>query len=139
VGIGNNGGDPGIWLSDTTVPINFSGLTVSGGNNAFRIGQCSNGNRTGKCVSNNIVFSNVNGSGNLNSASGPCMDITGQSYWIWLRDFGCTGNAVRATGGRFSNAAAAILVDGAGNQGNGLINIKDTNLASGGIKITGYY
>src|SRR4029077_4656458 len=33
--------------------------------------------------------------------------------------------------------AAAILVDGAANQGNGLINIKDANLASGGIKVTG--
>jgi hypothetical protein len=136
-GIGNTGGDPGIWLSDTTVPINISGLTISGGNHAFIIGQCSNGNKTGTCASNNIVFSNVNGSGNLNSSSGPCMDITGQSYWIWLRDFGCSGNAVQATGGRFANAAAAILIDGAANQGNGLINIKDANLANGGIKIIG--
>src|SRR6266404_692683 len=49
-GIGNNGGVPGIWLSNTTVPINISGLTISGGNNAFKIGICSNGDRTGTCV-----------------------------------------------------------------------------------------
>jgi len=136
-GKGTTGGSPGIWLSDTTVPINISGLTISGGDRAFLVGQCSNGDRTGVCASNNIVFSGVNGSGNNSSASGPCMDITGQSYWIWLRDFGCGGNAVLATGGRLSNQAAAILIDGAANQGNGLINIKDANLAAGGIKIVG--
>jgi hypothetical protein len=135
--MGNVGGDPAIWLSGTVAPINISNLTVGGGNRAFLIGQCSSGDRTGVCASNNIVFTGVSGSGNLVPTSGPCMDITGQSYWIWLRDFGCTGNAVQATGGRFANNAAAILIDGAANQGNGLITIKDSNIASGGIKITG--
>jgi hypothetical protein len=136
-GIGISSGDPTFWLSGTTEPINVSNLHGGGGARFILIGQCSNGDRTGRCVVNNVVFSNVNGSGNFNSGSGPCTDITGQSYWIWLRDFGCVGNAVQATAGRFADNAAAILIDGASNQGNGLITIKDSNLASGGIKVKG--
>jgi hypothetical protein len=133
-GIGISNGDPTFWLSGTTEPINISNLSGGGGARFILIGQCSNGDRTGRCAPNNIVFSNVNGSANFNSGSGPCTDVTGSAYWIWFRDFGCIGNATLASGGRFSNQAAAMLFDGTGNAGMGLVFVKDANFAGGGIK-----
>jgi hypothetical protein len=135
-GIGISNGDPFVWLSSTTEPINISNLAGGGGARFALLGECSNGtDRTGTCVVNNDVFNNVHGIANFNSGSGPCVDITGQSYWIWMRDIGCVGNAVLA--GPTANNAAAILIDGAANQGNGLISITDANLSTGGIKIVG--
>jgi len=77
-----------------------------------------------------------NDTGNLNAlpGNGPCTDITGATFWIWLRDFGCSGLATVATGGRFADNAAAVLIDGSGNNGNGFIYISDSNFALGGIK-----
>jgi hypothetical protein len=133
-GRGVNGGSPAFWLSHTTEPINFSNLQSSGGTRALLVGMCSDGSQTGTCASNNIVFSNVNGNIQTTGSAGPCAEVTGTSYWIWFRDFACTGNGTKATGGRFANNAAALLLDGTGNSGMGLIFVKDANFGSGGIK-----
>jgi len=74
------------------------------------------------CQSSSITLEND--SGLLNTAvntNGPCTDITGSSFWIWMRDYGCGGMGYLSSGGIKANKAAAILIDGTGNSGNGLI------------------
>lgn len=134
-GTGSFAGDPAIWISGVTEPIYIANLNGGGGARFMLLGQCFNGDRTGTCAVNSEVFENVSGAGNFNSGSGPCTDITGTSYWLWFRDYGCAGNAVNAAGGYSSNQAAAFLLDGTGNGGNGLVTIRDSNLSSGGIKV----
>jgi hypothetical protein len=125
---------PAIWLSGTQQPIYIANIGFKYPERAVVIGECSNGNRSGKCGVTGVVLENVGSLIQQNPTSGPCTDITGGSFWIWLRDYGCAGNAYKAAGGRFANNAAAILIDGTGNSGNGLIHISDSNLAGGGIK-----
>src|SRR5260370_786101 len=55
-GIGISSGDPTFWLSGSTEPINISNLHGGGGARFILIGQCSNGDRTGSGVVNNVVF-----------------------------------------------------------------------------------
>jgi hypothetical protein len=124
---------PGIWLSGTQSPIHISNLGFVYPKRAVVIGECSNGDRTGTCGVSGVTLDNVTGQTRGQPDSGPCTLITGSSFWIWLRDYGCIGNG-NATGGRFADNAAAILIDGKGNPGNGLIHISNSNLAGGGIK-----
>jgi hypothetical protein len=134
-GTGTVAGDPGFWFSSTNIAINVTNIGAGGGNRGILIGQCSNGGRTDTCQATNITFtSDTSSVNNAVSTAGPCTDITGGSFWIWFRDFGCTGNAVGATSPTNDNAAA-ILVDGRTSSGIGLITIKDSNLAGGGIKV----
>jgi hypothetical protein len=133
-------GDPSFWLSNTNQAINISNIAGGGGNRFAVIGLCSDGiTQNGQCQTTNAVFTSVSGSVNTSSGSaGPCATITGGSFWIWFRDFGCSGNASGASDGLTANNAAAILIDGTGgNSGNGLITIRDSNLANGGIKSIG--
>jgi hypothetical protein len=125
---------PSIWLSGLQEPWNFMNIEFEYPGRGVVIGECSNNLRTGRCGVSNQTFQNVAGEIQQNRTSGPCTDITGGTFWIWLRDYGCGGNAYHAAGGITANNAAAILIDGTGNAGNGLIHISDTNLAGGGIK-----
>jgi len=124
---------PVIWLSATQLAHYFSNLGFSYAGRSVVIGECSNHARSG-CGVSGVVLDNVTSLIMNKPTSGPCTDITGGSFWIWLRDYGCSGNAYNAAGGRFANNAAAILIDGTGNSGNGLIHINDANIAGGGIK-----
>jgi hypothetical protein len=147
IGEGNHGSGPnahkprvemgtattGIWLSGTQQPIHISNLGFVYPKRAVVIGECSNGDRTGTCGVSGVVLDNVSGQTRGQPDGGPCTLITGSSFWIWLRDYGCIGNG-NATGGRFADNAAAILIDGKGNPGNGLVHISNSNLAGGGIK-----
>jgi len=128
------GKGPAIWLSGTQQPIHIANLGFQYPQRGVVIGECSNGNRTGICGVSGAVLDNVTAGLANQLNSGPCTDITGGSFWIWLRDYGCGGNAYNAAGGRFANNAAAVLIDGTGNSGNGLIHISDSNFAGGGIK-----
>jgi len=131
---GNQNNDqPAIWLSATQLPHNFSNLAFAYPGRSVVIGECSNHARSG-CGVAGVVLDNVTSLIMNRPASGPCTDITGGSFWIWLKDYGCSGNAYNAAGGRFANNAAAVLIDGTGNPGNGLIHISDSNFAGGGIK-----
>jgi hypothetical protein len=125
---------PAIWLSGTQQPMHFSNLGFAYPGRAVVIGECSNGDRSGRCGVSGAVFESVSSLLMQHPNSGPCTDITGGSFWLWFRDYGCGGNAYAAAGGRFANNAAAILIDGTGNSGNGLIHINDSNFAGGGIK-----
>jgi len=131
---GNENNDqPAIWLSATQLAHNFSNLAFAYPGRAVVIGECSNRARSG-CGVSGAVLDNVSSVIMNRPTSGPCTDITGGSFWIWLKDYGCSGNAYNAAGGRFANNAAAVLIDGTGNSGNGLIHISDSNFAGGGIK-----
>jgi len=131
---GNQNNDqPAIWLSATPLAHNFSNLAFAYPGRSVVIGECSNHARSG-CDVAGVVLDNVTSLIMNRPASGPCTDITGGSFWIWLKDYGCSGNAYNAAGGRFANNAAAVLIDGTGNPGNGLIHISDSNFAGGGIK-----
>jgi hypothetical protein len=125
---------PAIWLSGTQQPIHIANFGFQYPQRGVVIGECSDGSRKGTCGVSGVVLDNVTTELANRPDSGPCTDLTGGSFWIWLRDYGCGGNAYHAAKGRFANNAAAILIDGAGNFGNGLIHITDTNLAGGGIK-----
>jgi hypothetical protein len=126
---------PAIWISGTQQPQYIANLGFQYPGRAVVIGECSNGIRTGTCGVSGVVLDNVSSLITTRALNGPCTDITGGSFWIWMRDYGCGGNAVSASGGRFSDHAAAILIDGRGNTGNGLIYIKDSNIAGGGVKV----
>jgi hypothetical protein len=129
-----NNNQPAIWISSTQLAHYFSNLGFAYPGRSVVIGECSNNARSGCGVSGGIVFDNVTSVITNNSTSGPCTDITGGSFWIWFKDYGCSGNAYNAAGGRFANNAAALLIDGTGNAGNGLIHINDSNFSGGGIK-----
>ena len=102
------------------------------------IGECSpvdsKHDRTGRCGVSSQILDNVGAIINQAATSGPCTDIASNVFWLWLRDYGCAGNAYSASSGIKANNAAAILIDGSSGSGSGLIYITDTNLAGGGIK-----
>ncbi len=132
--LGKLGKGPAIWFSSTQQPIHIGNLGFQYPQRGVVIGECSDGSRKGTCGVSGAVLDNVTAGLANQPNSGPCTDITGGSFWIWLRDYGCSGNAYNAAGGRFANNAAAVLIDGTGNSGNGLIHINDANFAGGGIK-----
>jgi hypothetical protein len=124
---------PSIDVSAWGQPLHFENLLLPSTGRSIVLGECSNfTDRTGTCVDSSIHFDNVVGGLSQTASNGPCTDITGQSFWIWLNDFVCAGNP-NATGGIRSNAAAAVLIDGATNGGPGLIYINDLNTQNGGI------
>jgi hypothetical protein len=125
---------PGIWLSQTQSPIEFSNIAIQYPGRPIVIGECSNQVRTGVCGVAGVTLENVSAIPTSARELGPGIDITGGSFWIFLRDTSASGNAYYAAGGRMSNAAAAILIDGRTNPGNGLIQMRDINVAGGGVK-----
>jgi len=125
---------PGMWLSQTQSPLEFRNLAFSYPGRPIVIGECSNQLRTGLCGVAAVTLENVSVDAMSVPGLGPGIDITGGSFWLFLRDISAGGNAYHAAGGRMANAAAAILIDGNENPGNGLIYMRDMNLAGGGIK-----
>jgi hypothetical protein len=138
VGMNASGGGfdthhPAVWISGTA-GVWMSNLDFQYPGRGLVIGECSTGLRDGTCAVTNSTFENDAFLLNQLPGNGPCTDITGASFWLWFRDFGCGGNAVNASGGITANNAAAMLIDGTGNTGNGLIHVTDTSFAAGGIK-----
>jgi hypothetical protein len=136
---GGSGADrnhPGIWLSALNGSNYFANLAFSYPGRGVVIGECSNNTRTGTCSTTTVTLDNLTAS--LNTAigsNGPCTDVTGSSFWIWMRDYGCAGMNRNATEGYLADNAAAILLDNSvGTGGEGLIYITDANLSNGGIK-----
>jgi hypothetical protein len=128
---------PAIWLSATAQPIYIANFEIAYPARAVVIAECSNNDRTGTCGSQSIILDNVSALLTQAAANGPCTDVVSNVFWLWLRDYGCSGNAYTATGGITADNAAAILLDGTSGTGSGLIHIIDTNLAGGGIKVKG--
>lgn len=141
-----NHDNPGLWLSAVGIPIRFDntgfGLGDYGGgeyhgiNRAIVIGECSDHSRTFKCNSTSIDLGNMSGGIDNNPSfggvnAGPCLDITGGSYWIFANGMSCVGNILSS----IPNNRAAVLIDGATNTGPGLIFIDHCQLAGGGIRL----
>jgi hypothetical protein len=95
------------------------------------VGEDSNGKRQGSGTCASITFTNVDPNIINALGNGPGFDITGNSFWIWIKNSLATGfyaNPVTA------NNRAAILLDGTGGFGVGLVFISDTNVNGGGVK-----
>ena len=138
-GSGSDTHHPAIDISSWQWPLHIENLAFQYPGRAIVLGECSNfTNRTGTCQDSSIYLSNVAGAINQVAGMGPCADITGASFWIWLSDLSCNGNP-NATGGYTANQGAAVLIDGGTNYGPGLIYIDNANTSSGGVKaIKGY-
>jgi hypothetical protein len=124
---------PGIYLSNTQGPLNFQNISIAYPGRGVVIGECSNQTRTATCNSNGMTFTNVTVGLNAVAGNGPAWDITGQSFWIWLRD--CGGGGTDEVNTPTSDLSPAFLLDGRNSAGVGLIFIYDSNAADGGIKV----
>ena len=123
---------PGVWLSNVQSATLIANMNIQYPGRAYVVGECSDNTRTNTCNSNGLTFQNTTGNLNNITGNGPCFDITGASFWIWLRDWGCSGtDTVNAP---TDDKSAALLIDGRTNPGVGLIFIEDSNIAGGGIK-----
>ena len=124
---------PGVWVSAVAGGTLFKNIAIQYPGRAYVVGECSNGTRTNTCNSSGITFDNTTGNLNAVAGNGPCFDITGASFWIWLKDWGCGGldNVNTPT----DDKSAALLIDGRTNSGLGLIYVKDANTSNGGIKV----
>jgi hypothetical protein len=125
---------PAVWLSGEGDSIRFRNLNFS--SQTFRavvLGEASNNNRTGSGQVTNVTFENVHAGASQVVNSGPGWDITGASYWIFLRDCGMSGtdNYNSGTG----DLAPAVLMDGRTNTGVGLVFIDNSNISNGAIKV----
>lgn len=128
---------PGVWISAISGATYIANLAVQYPGRAFVVGECSNNTRTNTCNASGITFDNTTGNLNAVAGNGPCFDLTGASFWIWLRDFGCSGLDVYNT--NTDDKSAALLIDGRTNSGVGLVFVEDANTANGGIKFYAGY
>jgi hypothetical protein len=134
-GSGVDRNHPSIWLSDVSGVVFRNMTTFSAfGIQPLRgivVGESSDHNRRGAATCASVVFDNVDPSVHDDVRSGPGIDITGGSFWITIQNSLVNGSYGQPPE---ANARAAILIDGSGNNGNGLIFITDTNVNAGGIK-----
>jgi hypothetical protein len=125
---------PGVWISGVTSPLSFQNLSISSAGRSIVIGEDSNHGRGGTTGgSSGLSFWNVTGNPAATAGLGPPWDIVGGSFWIYIMHCGASG--LDAVNTPTSNNAAAILLDGTGNDGIGYIFIDHVNLAGGGIKL----
>jgi hypothetical protein len=138
-GRGTDNYHPAIWLSGLQQPTQIANFELQYPGRAVVIGECSpvgsKHDRTGRCGVSSQILDNIGAIINRTATTGPCTDIVSNVFWLWMRDYGCAGNAYTAKGGITADNAAAILIDASAGAGSGLIYIEDTNLASGGIKV----
>ena len=76
---------PGIWLSQTQSPIEFLNLAISYPGRPIVIGECSNQSRAGLCGVSSVTLENVSVLPMGVLGMGPGIDITGGSFWLFLR------------------------------------------------------
>lgn len=127
---GNRRDLPSIWLS-SVVNITFANMNLYTSARPIVVGEDSMGRRVGSGSCSSITFVNVDPNIFNAPGNGPGFDITGNSFWIWIKNSLATGfyaNPVTA------NNRAAILLDGTGGFGVGLVFISDTNVNGGGVK-----
>jgi hypothetical protein len=133
-GFNADGNHPVLWFAALGQPITIQNLQLSAGRGGV-LGECSDHTRVNTCGVVSETFINDGFGVSQSATNGPALDIAGYSYWLWFRDCGFSGNAYSATGGRFANNAAGMLIDGTRNNGQGLIYVTDANFAGGGIKL----
>jgi hypothetical protein len=122
---------PCIRLSGFGGPMFFQNLLCDQGSRGIVIGETSNGLRDGTGYVANVTFQNVAGSPVQSATTGPGVDITGNSFWLYFYDCVFFGNWDAPV---MDNKRAAMLIDGTGNGGNRLIFVNNLNTSGGGIK-----
>jgi hypothetical protein len=132
---------PCIWIAGGTNYL-FENLDCQGGGRGIVVGESSTNLRDGTTNVTGTTFENVaTEAWGEDSVDGPAVDITGGSFWLYFRD--CVFFAMYDPGATaeslLDNRHAAMLIDGTGNPGNGLIYVDNLNANGGGIKyIPGY-
>lgn len=127
---GNRHNLPSIWLS-SVVNISFANMNLHASARPVVVGEDSNGSRKGAGSCSSITFKNVDPNILNAFGNGPGFDITGNSFWIWIKNSLASGfyaNPLTA------DNRAAILLDGTDGLGVGMIFISDTNVNGGGVK-----
>jgi hypothetical protein len=124
---------PALWISGTATPIYIANTSFEYPGRGIVIGEDSNNSRTGNGAVSGVTLSNVTANLNDVAGNGPCTDITGQSFWIWLKDWGCGGTD--DTNIPTDDKSAAVLIDGRSNAGVGLVFLYHGNTSNGGVKL----
>jgi hypothetical protein len=124
---------PSLWISGTAAPIYIANASFQYPGRGIVIGEDSNNSRTGSGEVSAVTLENVTANLNDVRGNGPCVDITGQSFWIWLRDWGCGGTD--DTNPPTDDKSAAVLIDGRTNAGVGLVFLYHGNTSNGGVKL----
>src|ERR1700675_3132231 len=123
---------PCIWLSNAGSPYHFENLKCPAAGRGIVLGESSNNLRDGTASVSGMTFINVAATPVPSATTGPGVDITGGSFWLYFQDCVFEGNFQAPS--VVDNRHAAVLIDGAGNSGNGLIFITNMNTNGGGIK-----
>lgn len=129
---GTSRNQPCIWLSGVGGPLLFQNLKCQYPGRAVVVGETSNNLRNGSGAVAGVTFDNVAGAVQGVPGNGPSVDITGGSFWLYFNDCVFGGNYQAPS--VLDNQHAAMLIDGTGNAGNGLIFITNLNTGGGGIK-----
>jgi hypothetical protein len=124
---------PSLWISGTATPIYIANASFEYPGRGIVIGEDSNHSRTGSGGVSVLTLENVTANLSDVRGNGPCMDITGQSFWIWLKDWGCGGTD--DTNPPTDDRSAAVLIDGRTNAGLGLVFLYHGNTSNGGVKL----
>jgi hypothetical protein len=134
-GGGNTRNEPCIWIAGGSNYL-FQNLDCVGGGRGIVLGESSTNLRDGSANVTGTTFTNVAAS-SQGPGNGPTVDVTGGSFWLYFRDCVFIANSQAVL--PLDNFHAAMLFDGTGNAGNGLIFIDNLNTSLGGIKyIPGY-
>src|SRR5271156_2213772 len=124
---------PSLWISGSATPIYIANASFEYPGRGIVIGEDSNNSRTGTGAVSVVTLSNVTANLTDIPGNGPCTDITGQSFWIWLKDWGCGGTDDTNT--PTDDKSAAVLIDGRTNAGVGLVFLYHGNTSNGGVKL----
>jgi hypothetical protein len=130
-GISNN--QPCIWLAGGTNYL-FENINCVGGGRGIVIGESSTNLRDGTVNVTGTTFTNVAAGVGGGVTNGPVVDVTGGSFWLYFRDCVFSASAAVQVLSPLDSLHAAMLIDGTGNEGNGLIFIEDLITNNGGIK-----
>jgi len=122
---------PCIWIAGGSNYL-FENLDCEGGGRGIVLGESSTNLRDGSANVTGITFANVATASRGTYLEGPAVDITGGSFWLYFRD--CVFNGNSRVVSPLDNIHAAMLIDGTGNSGNGLIFVDNLNTTNGGIK-----
>jgi hypothetical protein len=124
---------PSLWISGTASPIYIANTSFQFPGRGIVIGEDSNNSRRGTGEASGVTLENVTANLNDVRGNGPCIDITGQSFWIWLRNWGCGGTDDKNP--PTDDKSAAVLIDGRTNAGVGLVFLYHGNTSNGGVKL----
>lgn len=124
---------PAIWISGSNTSMYFANLNFQFQGRVILLGEDTNHGRTGPGATT-TTFDNVSATAWPLPGFGPAWDITGSSFWIYIRDSGAAGTD--STNNPFGDLAPAVLIDTRTNGGNN-VTIDDMNTSHGPVKIYG--